>query len=350
MKNIVTGSIYVRFFTVILLTIVPSVLISQEPESCAEKLRAAQANFSRGQVDQVSDLLAGCLRSGFKKEEELAAYKLLIQTYLLEDKIDEADSAMLIFLKKNSEYVISPTDHSSFVNLFNKFEVKRVLQLSLRAGTSFPFLTFKDENPTAGEPGKSVFKKDLTNLYLSAEVRFRITEKIEAGIEAGYSQLQFTNQMDFMDIGEISYTEYQKRLEIPITATYDITSFAKFTPYARAGIGIALNLSTMADAEFIGDIDANDVTGPTMNRKDSRQGIDAFLQAGGGIKYKIPKGYFFAEIRTCLGFLDQNVPGGETVDLLLHTYKWRDPGFRLNTLNFNAGWTYIFYKPAKRKI
>lgn len=333
-----------------LLLLLPVTCYAQEAGSCAEKLRNAQTLFERGQVEQVAGLLTDCMKSGFNREESLAAYKLIIQTYLFEDKLMEADSAMLSFLRKNPEYQISETDHSSFVFLYNNFNVRPVLMISLRAGTNFPFLTFVDENPTAGEPEISDFIADATNFYLSAEARVSISKKFEASMEVGYSQLEFKNTGPYMDLGEYSYTEYQKRLEIPLSLTFDILTFKQsFTPYIRAGVGASIDLSATADAAFYyNDRLNNDLTGGTLTRNDSRSFIDFVGQFGGGIRYKITRGYFFAEVRTSMGFLNQNVPGGETVGLLGHWYKWRDPDFRLNTLNFNVGWTYIFYKPSKR--
>lgn len=110
--------------------------------TCADKLKDAQSFFEKGQVEKVPSLLNECLKSGFKREEELSAYKLLIQTYLLNDKINQADSSMFAFLKSNPEYQISTTDHSSFVYLFNNFNVKPVIQIGVHAGTNLPFLTF----------------------------------------------------------------------------------------------------------------------------------------------------------------------------------------------------------------
>ena len=67
------------------------------------------------------------------------------------------------------------------------------------------------------------------------------------------------------------------------------------------------------------------------------------------MKYKIPRGYLFAEMRSSFGTLNQNVEGGNTVDLAQQLYRWSDPGFRMNSFNINFGYTYIFYKPTKKK-
>lgn len=339
-------------FAVILFTLYINLVFTQETESCAEKLERAQVSFERGQFGQIPALLTGCLKSGFKKEEELSAYKLLIQTYLVNDRIEQADSAMNAFLKRNPEYKTSPTDHSSFVYLYNKFNVRPVMMVGVRIGTNVPFLTFIDENITAGEPGKSVFRSNATNLFISAEAKFKISDKMELAAEAGYSSLNFSNIIDeTMSHSTITYIETQRRLELPISVNYDYRSFGKFTLYGKAGLGAAINLSTTADLSNIPTDrnNPNDITGETLNRKDSRAFLDIFCQLGAGIKYKIPKGFIFAELRSSFGTFDQNVPGGSTVNTVDQLYRWSDPSFRMNSFNMNIGYTYILYKPAKKK-
>src|SRR5512133_3048301 len=134
----------------ILLAIMPVSGMAQEAGSCAEKLQTAQNLFDRGQVEQVAGLLQECLKSGVTREESLTAYKLIIQTYLFEDELEKADSAMLDFLKRNPEYELSETDHSSFVHLFNTFQVKPVVQISLHFGSNLPFTTFVVDRSVTG--------------------------------------------------------------------------------------------------------------------------------------------------------------------------------------------------------
>lgn len=341
-----------RLLLVSLLFLFPEELISQESGSCAEKLKNAQACFEKGLVDSVPLLLGDCLKSsGFKKEEALTAYKLIIQTFLLKDRLEQADSAMLAFLKRYPEYQLSPTDHSSFAYIFNSFNVKPVIQLAVHAGLNMPFLTFVTEYPLGGVPGSSSVSRNIGNLYLSIESKFRITPKLEICIEAGFSQLKFINTVDFLDFATTRYTETQLRLELPVSVTYDFASFGKFTAYSRTGIGGAYTVAVSATASLT-PVDRNYIgsrTGETLRRKDSRIPVDLFAQLGAGLKYKVPRGFFFAELHTNLGLLEQNIAGGESVPILEYYYMWRDPSFRLNDLNFNLGFTYIFYKPSKTK-
>jgi hypothetical protein len=351
MKHIYPTSITICLIYAGLIFLLPAGLLAQETGTCAEKLKNAQSFFDKGQVEEVPGLLKDCLRSGFKKEEELTAFKLLIQTFLLKDKLEQADSTMFEFLRKNPEYQLSPTDHSSFVYLYNKFRVKPVLQLSVHAGLNKPFLTFVAPVLT-GEKEVSKFKSTLS-LFLSAESKFKIADKTEAGFEVGFSMLKFTNMItNYNGFTSINYTESQQRIEVPLFVQHNFASFGKFTLYGRGGAGAALTLGVTADAIYTptDPNNRNSRTGETLNRKDSRIAVDYFAQFGAGLKYKVPKGFFFAEMRSDLGMLDQNVPGkGKTLPQTDFFYLWRDPGFRLNAVNINVGYTYIFYKPSKRK-
>ena len=344
-----------QLFLVLIIGFIPLAGLSQESGSCAEKLETAQTLFDRGQVEQVAGLLAECMKSGFNREESLAAYKLIIQTYLFEDRLLEADSAMLDFLKRNPEYELSPTDHSSFVHLYNTFQVKPVVQISLHMGTNLPFMTFIDPHSAEGVPTMGDYTTQALNLYGSIEAKFKMSAKLELNIEAGYSQLAFTNTESFMGIGTTTYIEKQSRIEIPFSATYNIKTFNKFTPYGRLGFGPALTLTSSANASF----EPSDANGTPhkpadIDRNDSRIALDLFVQTGAGIKYKTRGGYLFAEVRSNFGIFNQVLR--EPLPSEIHSsaelenfYFYIDDGFNLNAANFTLGYTQIFYKPSKRK-
>jgi hypothetical protein len=334
---------------------IPHAALCQESGSCAEKLQSAQTLFDRGQVEQVAGLLSECMKSGFNREESLAAYKLIIQTFLFEDRLSEADSAMLDFLKRNPEYQLSPTDHSSFVHLFNSFQVKPVVQISLHLGTNLPFMTFVDYKSAKGYPAEGIYSTQAVNLYGSLEAKMKMSEKLELNLETGYSQLTFTNTEDFLGTGTTTYKETQNRIEIPVSATYNIKSFGKLTPYGRLGLGPALTLSAGANARF----DPSDTPGTArkpadIDRKDSRIVLDIFGQIGAGVKYKTRGGYMFAEIRSNFGIYNQVLRESQPSEThssaeLNSSYYFVDDDFNLNAANFSIGYTQIFYKPSKRK-
>lgn len=176
---------------------------------------------------------------------------------------------------------------------------------------------------------------------------------LDLNIETGYSQLVFTNVEDFLGFTKINYTETQRRIEIPLSVTYNFRSFGKFTPYSRLGFGPALTLSSSAKVSFDPTDLNNPVkpTGPDLDSKDSRIFMDLFGQMGGGVKFKTRGGYFTGEIRSNLGFLNQVIKGGDPIieEDLWTKYYYEDDDFHINALNFSLGYTRIFYKPSKRK-
>ena len=341
--------INLKFFLLLLSSSFSLVSIAQETNTCAENLRNAQTLFDNGQVEQVPAMLEGCLRLGFKQEEELSAYKLIIQTFLFQDRSAEADSAMLSFLRKYPEYQLSPTDHSSFVHLYNNFNVRPVVQMVVRLGTNIPFVTFVDPETMGVTLGEWDYSSKALNLYGSVEAKFALTSRLELNVEGGYSQLSFTTSEIFFDNGTVNYSEVQHRLELPVTATFNIISFGKFTAYARAGAGPAFILAATAkDVSYTsGKIPFADRESPEVDRNDCRIKMDIIGQAGGGVKLKIPKGYLNLEIRTNLGVYNQvkNRTGSAEV---LTGYNYKDDDFNLNSVNFSFGYTKIFYKPTKR--
>lgn len=334
-----------------LLSLFPLSLFSQEAGTCAENLKEAQNQFGKGHVELISGLLNECMKSGFKSDEQLSAYKLLIQASLFEDKLTEADSSMLSFLKKYPEYQLSPTDHSSFVYLFNSFKVNSFLQLSVHLGLNLPYLTVLEQKSTSMKPQAGKYSTTIGNFYGSVEAKIPINNKLEVNIEGALSQIKFSKTEDFLTFSKINYTETQQRFELPISVTYNIVTLGKFTPFVRAGFGPALTLSSTAkpsDVPF--DLSSSELhTGADISRTDSRFLLNLFAQAGAGVKYKIPRGFLNLEVRLNPGLQTQPDYGSTSEHSLGYTYYYKDDVFFLSTLNISVGYTYIFYKSSKRK-
>lgn len=342
------GRTKVLSFLLALLFTIP--VFSQEPPTCAEKLQSAQMLFERGQVEEIPELLSSCLESGFNREESLQAYKLLIQTYIYNEQLERADSAMLSFLRKNPEYTVSPTDHTSFVSLFNNFASKVIIQVSVHAGLNMPFLFIASEESLFGIPGDKKYSSRAANFFGSAEVRYKVTNRLELNAEIGYSQLSFNNSEN-VGFALSGYKEVQRRIEVPLTATYDVLILGKFRPYARLGFGPALNMNSYGIGEFSPEDKGNPYSRSGENITDlPRIFIDFFAQAGGGLKFKVREGYLFAEIRSNFGVFNQAKTRGynSESDEKSFFFMSGEDSFHLNNLNFNLGYTRIFYKPVKK--
>lgn len=332
--------------TVLFFTISTSFLFSQD---CAVKLRDAENLFNAGLVEQVPELLAACLESGFTKAEEHSAYQIIIRSYLYEDKINMAEATMLEFLKKNPEYKISPTDNADFVYLFNKYDVKPVIQLSGNIGTNYTFISVIQENSTSGSPLSKDYGNETFSFAAGLEAKISFGKYFEFGAGIDYSQVTFSYKEPFLDFSETYYPETQIRLDIPLRGYYYPLSFSGLSPYVSLGAAASFNVSTVASVSA-NNTDVNNIiphTGPDENRTESRHFLEPLLIGGIGCKYKLPMSYIFIDISARLGTLNQYKEG------LPANSEWfyysTDDQFRINNLRFSLGYTYIFYKPGRKE-
>lgn len=316
-------------------------------QDCAVNLRNAEELFGAGRVEEVPALLESCLESGFTAAEELSAYKLIIRSYLFDDKTDMAEAMMLEFLKKNPEYEISPTDNTDFIYLFNKFNVKPVIQLGLKAGINYTYIMGKENLSVSGEAAGTDYKNENFTIALGGLVKYKINDFLEAGIELDYSETSFNNSEEFLSYGIVSYNEKQRRLESTVNVYYEPRDFNGFIPYFKAGAGVAYNISTTASSTFYNS-DVNNPferAGPEVNRVDSRNRSDILIAAGMGCKYKLPSGYVFFDLDTRAGLMNQSIPG-VPADQELY-YFFTDDRFRLNVMRASLGYIFIIYKPER---
>ncbi len=319
-------------------------------QDCAVKLQEAQAQFDRGQVELVAGSLMPCLEAGnFSSEDELAAYKLLIHSLLLDEKIQMAEEMMLGFLKRNPEYKHTAADYTGFIYLKNQFLVKPVIMLSVRAGLNYTVLSGRSSNSLSSLEPEISYAREPFNIYAGTEVMLPLTERLKAAAGLFYSSSSFLYTENMMNFGTVSYRESQSRLEVPVTAIYDIKNSGRVTLYGRLGGGLALNLNTDSKPAFT-PTDINNGfnrTGENVNRSVSRIRSDLFLQAGVGGALKVPHGYISAEIKTVFGTRNQMIysnPGN-----LEYFFFYSDDNFRVNLAGISFGYTHIFYKPSKRQ-
>jgi hypothetical protein len=337
---------------ILFLTIVAGILNVQTgvSQDCAVKLQEAQLLFDRGQVELVAGSLMPCLEAGnFSKEDELSAYKLLIHSLLLDEKIDMAEEAMLSFLKRNPEYEHTAADYSGFIYLKNRFQVRPVLMLSVKAGLNYSILSVPSSNSLSPLEPDISYAREPFNIYAGTEILLPVADRLNVSAGLFYSSSSFLYTENMMNFGTVSYREGQSRLEVPITALYDLKRMGSVTLYGRLGGGLALNLNTDSKPAF-NPTDINNAinrTGENENRSGSRIRSDLFVQAGLGGTLKVPHGYLSAEIRTIFGTRNQLVnsnPGN-----LEYHYFYSDDNFRVNIAGISLGYTHIFYKPSKKQ-
>ena len=137
LTNNSTGMAKKNFILIILLCFVfPFIALSQS-EDCIIQLQEAERLYDLGQVENIPQMLEDCIADGFNKEERLQAYKLIILTFLTDDNMRKADSAMFDFLQRYPEYELTVADPAEFNYLFGSYKTLPLYSLGVTLGTSF---------------------------------------------------------------------------------------------------------------------------------------------------------------------------------------------------------------------
>ncbi|MCB8964664.1 MAG: outer membrane beta-barrel protein [Bacteroidales bacterium] len=125
------------YIAVILLVFSIGFASAQTASVCTEVLKEAERKFDEGKLDEIPQMLQSCLQDGFTKEEKVRAYKLLIQTYLFSERLQQADEVMMRFLNEFPSYSIAVNDPKEFVNLYRTYRTNPIFKVELSAGVTF---------------------------------------------------------------------------------------------------------------------------------------------------------------------------------------------------------------------
>ena len=360
--------IMIRFTGLVLLVLslllIPTGHIyAQEEETsegaCAFTLREAQSLYDQGLIETIPDMLQGCIKDGFTKEERLNAYKLIILSYLFDDDQDMANEEMLAFLKRYPEYEITPTDPIEFTYLYNTYDTEHKLTYGVCFGGNMthgfitePFSVF-DLNTASDQ----VYKPSGIGLSGGLRLNFLLATNLELSVEGIFNQNKFTNEQGTLfDFSTLAHTETHIRIDVPLTVTYDFP-VGNLVPYLRAGgqMGYLLSAGWEGTRSYPDKTEIDPVSGGSLNVSILRKQINFWAVAGGGLKYKIPNGYVILDLRYNIGLTEQNDPANnrytasDDVQNLINYYLYTDDNFVLNNFIISLGYQRTLYRPKKIK-
>ncbi|NOY37432.1 MAG: PorT family protein [Chlorobi bacterium] len=356
MKTVFSFHRLIRLFLILLILGTSTSLFSQD---CVLKLREAQRLYEQGQVEKIPEILASCINKGFTREDKLTAYKLLIQAYQFDDNMAKAEEILLDFLGLFPEYQTTPADPPEFVQLLNTFEVIPRFSAGVHAGTGYTLIQVTGKYDAQGN------SRDYGNysskgipLNLGVFVNFFLARQWQLCLEADFSSFKFSyDDNTFLGIGRLSYEETQNKLSVPVTATYEFINNTKWTPFLRGGPGINILLLSQSQTslQYTG-LEHDPRTGESLNRTFNRNRLSGFAVLGGGIKYKLSKGYLIADLRFNPGFTNQtkianryaSPDGNLTGNDINWYYLFTDDNFFIHNLDFTVGYVRKFYVARKK--
>ncbi len=337
-------------------------VMSQESD-CALKLQDARDKFNTGQIEEIPSLLEDCLKSGFSREDRIQAFKLLINSYLFDDNLALSEQYMLEFLTKYPEYEPVATDPVEFVNLKNEFDNDPRSSIGFAGGLNFSLIRVSEAFGTGaksglekGLEGNGVYKSSGSGFQAGIVYNYYINPKLEVGIDPMIIQNTFEFEQRPTSFLHLEYSENQLRVDLPVTLIYSFETSGKMAPYFRLGIKTSYLISSTAKSDSklsyinTGQLNFEDITGQEQDIDIYRSVNNYWAIFGGGIRYKIPRAYFFLDIRYNLGLANQVKSNSRNIGLNenLFTYFYRDDNFYLDDISVSFGVSKTIFKPRRK--
>ena len=328
-----------------------------QTDSCTAVLSKAGKLYEEGKIDEIPALLAPCMAEGFTRNQKIEAYKLIILVYLFDDDQVNAENTMVEFLKKYPEYEIMTNDPVEFVYLFNSYRTTSIFSLNLSFGTNLAspriIESYSTADMTNTKSSHSIGAGFLVNLGISRD----IAKHLALNLDLIYSTSQYT----FKESGnfviddqnqnsvKLSFAEKMEKLDIPLTAVYDIRSHNLYY-FFRSGIGYSriLKASGIPNRQF--DINSPPVGGGAIDITGHRVRNNIFMVIGGGLKYKVPRGYLVLDARWNIGVMNiVNSSERYATPEIWSRYHYLESDFALNTFSITFGYHFSFYQPKKQR-
>lgn len=332
-----------------IILILPALFVLEsfaQQEDCAFKLREAQKLYDAGRIENVPEMLQPCIEKGFTQEERLSAFKLIILCQIYADDLDKAHQEMLSFLKRYPEYELSATDPDEFRFIFEQYRTRPVLDLGAFAGVNRTHgLISQPYSPFNLNKEKPKYTPDGFAFQAGALINFYASSSIQISLEPMYAQANF--QLEYENtvlegFKELDHFERQSFLYIPLSGTYEFV-VGNFRPYVRLGVQLGLlfnNKTSTTEGIF---------TGPDEDNLENRNQLNYWVFGGGGVKYKLNRGYFFLDMRYNVGLNKYLISADRRFTQENHNwvYMYQDSDFRLNSFMIGVGYARSFYNPKR---
>lgn len=335
--------------SLLLLIIFIFIIQTAGAQDCALTLDKAQRLYESGVIEEIPQMLAPCIENGFSQQERLQAYKLLILSYLFDQNIDEANKSMLKFLKEYPEYELQTTDPAEFAQLFKSYRVIRVFSIGITAGGNLSFPMLMKSYATNDQNINGTYKNSGLGFEGGIKLNFYLFTRFALSLEGYYVSNSFAYDLNQPGIQQIHSKEVQTKLEFPLTITYDFGR-NKVRPYLSLGGSLDYLISATANKDLFIASQNIDIAGTGINLKPRRKQLNYNGIFGCGVKYKIPRGYVFFDMRWKQGLFNQVLSNGRYNTIETFKYQNPDDNYTLSNLIFSVGYIHSFFKAKKKTL
>lgn len=351
-------------------------MIAQEQVDCKYMLEDAREAYKGGMVELVPDLLKECIKTnGLMGEERKEAYKLVINSYLFNYFLEEADTLMYDFVEEFPDYTgessdpqefmslleahrkvqipetaelpvdSTELDNRKFINLLHKWiKNPRVINefgntVGFTAGTILS-LPNTIEGYSLGNPAEDQSHFGLLpGVMIGGEVNLILNRRLEASSKLLYTLSRFSYKAAPFDFTTYRYVEAQHQLLVPISILYKLNPDDRSICYYLKG-GVVPGYLLYATGRGTRSYDASleDLVVDKNDISESRNRLNLDILIGGGIRIPLKRAFFFLEANVTSDILRENsdemrYQNNDITWLLYHV----DSDFRVHQLSVSGG-------------
>jgi outer membrane protein W len=319
--------------------------------NCSENLRKATIAYDNGLIQTVPDLLLKCL-PGYSKVQKTQAYRLLILSYIFDNKPDLADKYMQALLRFDPLYIVQDEEPVEFRNLFGLYRTEPVYSLGIMAGGVLSFADMMYPFSTSDLNSTKTYFNTLPSFEIMAYFNSYITDNIKLNLTLNLTQNRFNINQDILDFSRIKLTENLISTGLGIAGTYEFRKVRKtiIKPYITIGIEPNYLIFAAMTAQRIYTDDSKPlVEDQGINTLAIRRKFNVAPYISTGVKYRIGKAWLIADIKYSHNILSTNNTANRfSNDNLMFKYYYIDSDFAMQHFCINIGIIQSFYNPIKK--
>ncbi len=324
---------------------------AQSQDNCTRILEEAEQLFDQGIIEDIPDLLSGCLQQGFSPGEKMRAEKLLVLVYVFDNKPREAEDIMRGFLRDNPEYEIQPDDPAEFTLLFSGFRTIPFMSFGAFLGGNFSSASMLEQyGPYNPDLGEGRFGITSPGFQIGSALNFFLTNELELSLEGIYTINSFSYSNLQYGFADVYKKETHNRLEFPVSVTWNF-DIGRWMPYLRIGgsYGLLMNAYSDYKRSYTGTdyVIFSPIEELQSDISDRRNHSFFNAVAGAGIKYKIPGGHLYLDLKYFYGLSDLVIPEERWSQDAVFKFYNADSDFHLDYLTFSIGYRYSLYRTIR---
>jgi hypothetical protein len=340
---------------------------ARSQSTCAQTLRLAQSIYDQGRLQELPQLLEGCLKSGFTQTEEVSAYKLLCLSYIYLEEPEKADEIMLKLLQTDHAFEINESvDASEFIALYRTFRTTSVFSYGFKIGANASTPSVVENyyvGSSAGGKGtyaplpgfqaglvfeKGIFQKS-NNKFLSS---------FSVNPEAFFFARNYSYSNPSVFSNDSTGASAAKQAEATYAQTWlDFNTLILFTPRREkntkyyVGFGPGLSYLLNSSNELVTSRESgNTVSGPSIKTKSSFKPLSYSATVVAGAKIKVGSFFIPLEIRYQYGISVLANASSRSNYELLFDYGFQHNDYTQSNLTFNTGLIIPHFIPKKLRF